>query len=557
VFELKNFILSNKRILIVVFFTGLIIGTFYFSLDGIQSQTEQKIHESLILSSLEKQQEIAKRISSHISSDLELISDKIALTTTKLSNEDYTSNYALGSLEKLYSNLNLKTVVGFIFILDEYGTGVSLVNSDGARITTNPPDLSFRDYFTHTQTTLEPYFTNGFVGIEDETLIIVAHPILDVNGKFSGLIAAALDTNEFFKQYGNIDDPNSELLLIIGNDKKFITHPNPQFFITNVFAEESLDHLDSKGIEIFENMFIENSSFGEYTNADHEKIANAQAVMIDGKPQYYVFLTAFVDGIYQQTDVILEQEKFFTFLIILFSVFGAGIMIFVFEKYKMKEQEQKDAKLITIGELSARLAHDLRNPLSIIQISMENLKSLYGADNKKQSQFEKVERSIDRIVHQVDGVLNFVKEQPPHLTKSKISEIISESLDSLTIPNRIKLILPKNNVELLCDKKQFSVAMNNLILNGIQAIKDVGTIKITVEDYDNTIVIQVKDSGMGISKKDLKNIFEPLYTTKQEGTGLGLASVKSIIESHGGTISVTSSPTIFRITLPKISDSNI
>ena len=224
---------------------------------------------------------------------------------------------------------------------------------------------------------------------------------------------------------------------------------------------------------------------------------------------------------------------------------------------KFYEENLKNEKMITVGRFSARLAHDLRNPLSIIQVSLENLKLLYGSDKSQQNLMEKVERSIDRITHQVDDVLDFVRERPITLNNHKTSEIISESLDSITIPENIKLILPKNNVEVYCDEKQFAIVFNNLILNGIQAIIHTGTIEITVEENKDGIIIQVKDSGKGIPKQNLDSLFEPLFTTKQQGTGLGLASVKSILESHGGIISVTSPPTVFTITLPKISDNSI
>jgi len=217
------------------------------------------------------------------------------------------------------------------------------------------------------------------------------------------------------------------------------------------------------------------------------------------------------------------------------------------------EQDLKNDKFIIIGTLTSRLSHDLRNPLSIIKISLENIKMMYG--NKIQiKQFEKIERAINRITHQVDNVLDFVREQPLELNKTKFSEIVAEAIDSLIVPNNIKMFLPKKDVELLCDKRQFSIAMNNLIFNSIQAIDGVGTIIISFEENKDTIVIEVEDSGKGIPKEKMDKIFDPLFTTKQTGTGLGLASVKSIIESHDGTISVTSSPTIFTITLPKISD---
>jgi len=221
---------------------------------------------------------------------------------------------------------------------------------------------------------------------------------------------------------------------------------------------------------------------------------------------------------------------------------------------KLRDELVKKEKMATLGNFSSRLAHDLRNPLSIIMTSLENLKSLYGTDDTKQRHFDKVERSINRMVHQVDDVLNFVKEQPTTLTKTKTSEIILESLDSLVIPSRIKLILSENDVDITCDKEQFVIALNNLILNAIQAIDGLGTIEISVEENNDEIIIQVKDSGKEIPKEELDILFEPLFTTKQHGTGLGLSSVKSIIQAHGGTVSVTSPPVIFTITIPKVHD---
>lgn len=185
-------------------------------------------------------------------------------------------------------------------------------------------------------------------------------------------------------------------------------------------------------------------------------------------------------------------------------------------------------------------------------MSLENLQTLYGVDDSKQKYFDKIERSINRIDHQMTDVLDFVRRKPVNLSKVMMSEIITEITDSIEIPTNIKFIFPKNDVELFCDRKPFSIAMINLILNAIQAADNKCTIEITCYSSDDAIIIKVKDSGKGIPKDIINNIFEPLFTTKQQGTGLGLASVKSIIDAHHGTISVTSPPTVFTIMLPKI-----
>ena len=215
------------------------------------------------------------------------------------------------------------------------------------------------------------------------------------------------------------------------------------------------------------------------------------------------------------------------------------------------KKEHYQEKLALVGEISSRFAHDIRNPLSIIQMTLENLKIMYEVDDKKQKQFDKVDSAIDRIVHQVEDVLDFIKDRPITFEKTKFSHIVSESLESIKIPHDVNLVLPKKDISVLCDKRQFAIVLNNLILNAIQAMDGKGLIAIGTRENDHEFILEIEDSGKGISKENMNKIFEPLFTTKMQGTGLGLASVKSIIGAHRGTISVTSPPTAFKIILPK------
>ena len=226
-------------------------------------------------------------------------------------------------------------------------------------------------------------------------------------------------------------------------------------------------------------------------------------------------------------------------------------MIQLERRLAVLEKQLEEEKFVAIGHLASRMAHDLRNPLSIIRITLENMRHMSDVDETKQNQFDKIDRAIDRMTHQVDGVLDFVKEQPLTLNKTMMSEIIHDSLDSLNIPHNMKLTLPKNDAELICDKRQLVIALNNLILNAIQAVKDNGMIALHIDEKNDSVILNIIDSGSGIPKDKIDYIFEPLFTTKQQGTGLGLASVKSIIGAHGGTISVNSPPTTFTIKLPK------
>lgn len=216
----------------------------------------------------------------------------------------------------------------------------------------------------------------------------------------------------------------------------------------------------------------------------------------------------------------------------------------------------KSEKLQTIGELAARIAHDLRNPLSVIKGSLEimHIKNpeLY---EKSLDDFDRINKSMIRIMHQVDNVLDFVKPKQLRLEKMKICRIIENSLLKLNIPDRIKITFTKLDYELICDEEKLEIVFVNLISNAIQAINDKGKIDIRVFDNGQSIVIEIEDSGHGIPEYIIPRIFEPLFTTRQIGTGLGLPSCKTIVEQHGGKISVKTmldKGTTFIIELPKL-----
>ena len=102
-----------------------------------------------------------------------------------------------------------------------------------------------------------------------------------------------------------------------------------------------------------------------------------------------------------------------------------------------------------------------------------------------------------------------------------------------------------------CDVIKIRGIVTNILQNAVQAIGLEGQIKLILEDGEKSVTIKIIDSGPGISEEHLEDIFEPMYTTKSEGTGLGLASCKQLLEMHNGNISVQNNPTTFTITIPK------
>lgn len=222
---------------------------------------------------------------------------------------------------------------------------------------------------------------------------------------------------------------------------------------------------------------------------------------------------------------------------------------------KQQEKMLRDEKLYTIGKLASRLSHDIRNPLTVIKGTIDIMKATSTSpDTKTIEYFDRMNESVARINHQVENVLDYIQQKPLKLNKVSLYDIIISVLEDIEIPENISVEKPEKGVEIMCDSNMLRVVFINLFMNAIQAIKkNNGTIKIHISEKDeNNVIIEIEDSGPDIPDDVVPHIFEPLYTTKQEGTGLGLASCKNILEQHGGTIQLKTKPTTFTITLPKM-----
>jgi len=217
------------------------------------------------------------------------------------------------------------------------------------------------------------------------------------------------------------------------------------------------------------------------------------------------------------------------------------------------EDKIKNEKLTAIGKMASRLAHDLRNPLSIIsnEIEVIQLRDPNPNEKMKKSQ-DRIHRSIQRMTRQLEDVMDFVRTKPLDNKNQSVGNLISSSIKSLVIPSEIKINLPENDCMMSIDSTQMGIVFNNLIYNSVQAIDKSGEINVKIFDNLENIAIEFQDSGPGIPEKNLETIFEPLFTTKQTGTGLGLVSCRTIVEQHGGTISAKNNPTTFTVMIPKI-----
>jgi two-component system sensor histidine kinase HydH len=157
------------------------------------------------------------------------------------------------------------------------------------------------------------------------------------------------------------------------------------------------------------------------------------------------------------------------------------------------------------------------------------------------------------MTHQIDNVMDFVNTKSLRLEMMSLKRILLSTIEKLDFTDEIKINLPENDIVIMCDFNAIEVVFENLLLNAKQAVKGPGVINVRLIEEDNFVKIEVEDTGKGIPDDVLPKIFDPLFTTKQEGTGLGLPSCRNIVEQHGGTIEVKTQVdkgTTFTVKLP-------
>lgn len=219
---------------------------------------------------------------------------------------------------------------------------------------------------------------------------------------------------------------------------------------------------------------------------------------------------------------------------------------------------KKAERMYAIGELSARIAHDFRNPLSIIKSGVELIKIKdYSLSKQTQEILPRIDRAVVRMSHQIDNVLDYVTPKPLQLKKIKVSELLEVVMERIVLPEKVILKSSHNDFDFICDPYKMEIVFVNLITNAIQAVSNEGIITIRAIENKKEFVFEIEDTGPGVPDDIVDKIFDPLFTTRFVGTGLGLPSCKSIVEKHEGTISVSTKigkGTTFVIKIPKYQD---
>jgi two-component system sensor histidine kinase PilS (NtrC family) len=230
---------------------------------------------------------------------------------------------------------------------------------------------------------------------------------------------------------------------------------------------------------------------------------------------------------------------------------------------RMKAELKKADRLAAIGELSAHIAHEVKNPLASISGSVQLICQGERIDDADKKLLNIIVRETERLNSLINDFLAYARPSQPLKIPVLLRQLIMDMTSLMSADPRFKNVVINNNcpeqLNLPVDRDQIRQVFWNLFLNAAQAMPGGGVIRIDADNdeavgsSEGKVKIVVADTGAGMSGNDMKRVFEPFFTTKSGGTGLGLATVYRIIESHGGTIivdSVKDAGTTFTIMLP-------
>lgn len=229
------------------------------------------------------------------------------------------------------------------------------------------------------------------------------------------------------------------------------------------------------------------------------------------------------------------------------------------EARKLEQRLQQVERLKALGTLAAGVAHEIRNPLATINFNSQMLRRELELRPAQQEMFEDVFEQIRRIDRIIQQVLHFARPSDPQFLPAGLNEVVRRCLDMskmylIKVGVEVSVDLWSGLPPIVMDFNQISQVLMNLILNSIEAMPDGG--KLTISTFlhqDQRQVFQIQDSGTGILEEDKGRIFDPFFTRKPEGTGMGLSISRQIIEKHGALMELDSKPgegTTFRLIFP-------
>ena len=234
-------------------------------------------------------------------------------------------------------------------------------------------------------------------------------------------------------------------------------------------------------------------------------------------------------------------------------LFAVGLWRLTVREERMKEAMERDRRLASLGEMAAVLAHEIRNPLTSMKGHAQLLAESLPPESRERAKADRVVGEAVRLERLTSDLLGFVRSgeiEPRAVSPAEVLRSAAGEVDG----ERVELDLSGAPESWHLDPRLVRQALTNLMRNALQAADDGEEAAAAVEVENGSLVFSVRDRGPGVPAEDRERIFEPFYTTRTRGTGLGLAVARRIVELHGGSITTAEDPgggAVFRAIIPR------
>jgi two-component system sensor histidine kinase HydH len=209
-------------------------------------------------------------------------------------------------------------------------------------------------------------------------------------------------------------------------------------------------------------------------------------------------------------------------------------------------------RLAALGQMSAVLAHELRNPLASLKGNAQLLAEALGGDEARARKAERVVTEALRLERLTNELLEFARDGALRRTRGDLGEVVRAAASQVGPPVAVQLA--DAPTEAAIDPGRLQLAVENLLRNAVESSPPEGAVTASVRAEGDRLVLEVRDHGPGIAAGEEESIFQPFFTHKSHGTGLGLAVARRIVEQHGGRVVAANHPAggaLFRVTLPR------
>ena len=568
-------------------------GLFFF----FQGVNEKNIRKSIFEQELDRQIKSTKSISQNIGSDLRLVTSMLQdLADSIYLQSEMLSGDKVGKIvDEKFNQLNSVTRVDSLLITDKEDIITTHKASQGLETFVNI-DISFNEYMKETKKSLQPVYSDGFTGIDGKYRIVITHPIISMdNGHYIGTVVANLPTIEFFRNYGNINDINSQFLVAFDTKGNLLAvGASGDLVGKNFFENETQQFINyNKDLNnLTRYLLAGNIGYAQYDYGRGERLNTQSPILVGTKPVYFLQVVTPTDRIYLKINSVLFTEGAKMFSLLVGTTAAIIVLVFLLRKWYSILQDEVEKRTRDLNESNYRLkianeslknkdeaqnqfiniaAHELRTPIQPILYAIYLLQSANLSSEKRNQYMDIIMRNTEKLGRLAEDILDVTRIESDSLKlnteRFNLYDLILNTIEEYKkdiqfIYKDLSVNYESANKSLFVrgDKMRLSQVVLNLLDNAGKFTKR-GSIIVTAETKSNRIQVMVKDTGTGIHAEIFPKLFSKFVTKSDRGTGLGLFIAKSVVEAHGGKIWAESRSgqkgAIFIFTLPLSNQENI